>query len=106
MPKLTFVAPTGAQYIVDALVGRSLMRAAIDANVSGIEAVCGGTCSCATCHVLIDASWRHVVGRATPLEEDMLASSAERRPNSRLSCQIVITDALEGLVVHLPATQG
>lgn len=106
MPKVTFVAPTGAQHVIDAPVGRSLMRAAIDANVSGIEAVCGGSCSCVTCHVLIDEAWRPVVGRATPMEESMLESSDQRRPSSRLSCQILVTDALEGLVVHLPVTQG
>lgn len=82
------------------------MRSAVDANVAGIEAICGGSCSCATCHVYIDESWIRIVGRATPLEESMLGFSALRRPNSRLSCQIMVTDALDGLIVHVPVTQG
>lgn len=106
MPKLTVVAHTGAQHVIDAPVGRSLMRSALDANVSGIEAVCGGSCSCATCHVYIDEPWKQIVGRATPIEASMLEFSSLRRPNSRLSCQIIVTDALDGLVVHLPITQG
>ncbi|MBL8267614.1 2Fe-2S iron-sulfur cluster-binding protein [Steroidobacter sp.] len=106
MPKLTFVSSTGESHVVDAPLGRSLMRAAVDANVSGIEAVCGGSCSCATCHVYVDESWMRVVGRATPLEENMLEFSDRKQPNSRLSCQVVVTDALDGLVVHLPVTQG
>lgn len=106
MPKITFVAHSGAQHTIDATIGHSLMRSALDANVSGIEAVCGGSCSCATCHVLIDDSWLSMIGRATPLEETMLEFSPQRRPNSRLSCQIIVTEAHDGLVVHVPVTQG
>ena len=72
----------------------------------GIEAECGGACACATCHVHIDAAWETVVGRPTPMEEDMLDFGYDVRSNSRLSCQIKVTAELEGLVVRTPERQA
>jgi 2Fe-2S ferredoxin len=74
--------------------------------VPGIEAECGGACACATCHVYVDEAWSGAVGKAGPMEEDMLDFAYDIRPNSRLSCQIKVSDALDGLVVRVPERQG
>jgi len=87
------------------VVGLSLMRAAIDNNVPGIDADCGGQCACATCHVYVDAAWEAHTGARTTMENDMLNFAAVTQANSRLACQIPITDALDGLVVTMPEGQ-
>ena len=81
------------------------MRAAVDNNVPGIDADCGGLCACATCHVFVDPEWESRVGERSVVEDDMLNFAAETRANSRLACQIVVTDALDGLVVSMPFGQ-
>jgi len=81
------------------------MNAAIDNMVPGIDADCGGECSCATCHVIVDDNWIGVVGRPGEQEESMLDLNPDREENSRLSCQIPVTDELDGLVVRLPEFQ-
>ncbi|MCC6982902.1 MAG: (2Fe-2S)-binding protein [Bauldia sp.] len=106
MPRITFIAPDGKSYVVDAVNGSTLMENAIRNRVPGIEAECGGACACATCHVYVDESWTGVVGEPEAMEEDMLDFGYQVRPNSRLSCQIRIRDELDGLVVRVPERQA
>jgi len=107
MPKITFVSSNGQRVDVEAEDGDSVMRTAIVNDVAGIEADCGGSLACATCHVYVDEGW---IDRLTPMEDvenEMLDFTAsERLPNSRLSCQIALSEALDGLVVRLPETQS
>jgi 2Fe-2S ferredoxin len=105
MPKVTFFEHDGTRHDVDAENGLSLMRAAVDHSVPGIDADCGGACACATCHVYVDADWLARTGTRTDMEESMLSFAAVTQHNSRLACQIEMNDALDGIVVHLPAGQ-
>jgi 2Fe-2S ferredoxin len=105
MAKITFIQPDGAQDVVDAESGMTVMEAAKQNDVAGIEAECGGSCACATCHVYVDAAWRDKVGKAESMEEDMLDFAFDVREESRLSCQIRVTPDLDGLVVRVPAKQ-
>ena len=105
MPKITFIAHDGSQREVHAASGISLMQAAVDHRVRGIDADCGGECACATCHVYVDPAWMDRVGPRTAQEDEMLNFAAELRETSRLACQIPLTDALDGLVVGLPEGQ-
>jgi 2Fe-2S ferredoxin len=105
MPKVTFIAFTGRAHTVEVPVGTTLMRAATDNRVPGIDGDCGGNCACATCHIYVDPNWSDRVGARTATEEDMLNIVAEPRGNSRLGCQIILTDALDGLTVSLPEAQ-
>jgi 2Fe-2S ferredoxin len=106
MPKITYIEHDGTSRIVDAETGTTVMEAAIRNGVPGIEAECGGACSCATCHVHVDDGWTEKVGKPAPMEEDMLDFAFDVRPTSRLSCQIKVTDELDGLIVHTPEQQG
>ena len=106
MTKLTYIAHDGTQFDVDAENGSTVMENAIRNGVPGIEAECGGACACATCHVYVDEAWTAEVGEPEAMEEDMLDFAYEVRPNSRLSCQIKVRDALDGLVVRVPERQG
>ena len=83
----------------------TVMEAAKQSDVAGIDAECGGSCACATCHVYVDAAWREKVGKAANMEEDMLDFAFDVREESRLSCQIRITPELDGLIVRVPAKQ-
>ncbi len=107
MPNVNYVAPDGATTAIDVPAGWSVMEGAVKHGVAGILAECGGACACATCHVFVDPAW---VGRLPPREageHDLLECTAvERRPNSRLSCQIRVSAELDGLVVHLPERQA
>lgn len=105
MPKITFVTHDGTEHAVDAEIGLSVMRAAIDNLVPGIDADCGGECSCATCHVYVDPDWMSKVGQPEDREESMLDLNPERESNSRLSCQIPVTEELDGLKVTVPEFQ-
>jgi 2Fe-2S ferredoxin len=105
MPLIKFISHEGAETEVHVAAGTSVMHAAVDNGVSGILADCGGACSCATCHCYIDDAWQDKTGEADTVEQEMLDFVLEPQPNSRLSCQIVVDDSLDGLVVHLPATQ-
>jgi 2Fe-2S ferredoxin len=106
MPKITYIEHDGKKRTVDAPVGTTVMENAIKNGVPGIVAECGGACSCATCHVHVDEAWKEKVGPPSPMEEDMLDFAFDVRPTSRLSCQIKVSDELDGLVVHTPAQQG
>ena len=106
MTSLTFIRPDGSPHVVETRAGVSVMQAAINEGIDGIVAECGGNAMCATCHVYIDPAWEAKVPAIKQDEEDMLDSTAsERKPNSRLSCQISMTPELNGLIVHLPESQ-
>ena len=105
MAKITFVQPDGTRRDVEAKTGLTAMEAAKLNLVDGIEAECGGACACATCHVYVDETWRAKAGKPSAMEEDMLDFAFDVRESSRLSCQIKITDELDGLVLHVPAKQ-
>ena len=105
MPKITFVQPDGSEQVVEAQTSMTVMETAKKHGVDGIEAECGGACACATCHVYVDDAWTDRVGGPTEMEEDMLDFAFDVRPNSRLSCQIKVTDQLDGLVVRVPEKQ-
>jgi 2Fe-2S ferredoxin len=105
MPKVTFIAADGTRTEVDAMNGLSLMQAAVNNGVPGIVAECGGACSCATCHVHVEPDWFDRLPPPEGMEKDMLEFVMEPKPTSRLSCQIKVSDALEGLVVHTPKSQ-
>lgn len=106
MPKLTVVAFDGTRFELDVEVGSTVMENAVKNSVPGIEAECGGACACATCHVYVDEAWTEKVGKPDVMEEDMLDFAYEPKPVSRLSCQIKMTDELDGLVVHVPEQQA
>jgi ferredoxin, 2Fe-2S len=105
MPKVTYIEFNGEKRVVDVALGRSVMQGAVENNVRGIIAECGGACSCATCHVYVDDAWTAKLGAKSDDEEAMLEAVCEPRSNSRLSCQIAITEALDGLVVAMPEKQ-
>jgi 2Fe-2S ferredoxin len=105
MPKITFIEFNGNEHVVDAENGQSVMSSALDNLVPGIDADCGGECSCATCHVVVSDDWMEIVGQPSESEESMLDLNPDREKNSRLSCQIPVADNLEGLVVKLPEFQ-
>ena len=105
MPKVIFIEASGVRHEVTVQAGLSLMRVAVDNNVPGIDADCGGLCACATCHVFVDSEWESRAGQRSVMEDDMLNFAAETRANSRLACQIMVTDALDGLVVRMPFGQ-
>ena len=106
MPKITYIATDGQRYEVEAENGTTVMENAIRNGVPGIEAECGGACACATCHVYVEEDWHEKTGGPSPMEEDMLDFGYDVRTNSRLSCQIKVTDELDGLVVRIPERQA
>jgi 2Fe-2S ferredoxin len=103
--KITYIEFNGREHVVDAAPGVSLMELAKKNNVPGIDADCGGACSCGTCHVYIDPAWQARVGGRNALEDATIEFASDVAPNSRLSCQMRITVNLDGLVVRLPASQ-
>jgi 2Fe-2S ferredoxin len=105
MPKITYIDQEGARREVDAQVGETVMEAAVRNQVPGIEADCGGACACATCHIYVHADWTKVTGNASEMEEDMLDFAYDVRENSRLSCQLRVSEELDGLVVTTPERQ-
>jgi len=105
MPKIIFIEADGSEIATSAVPGMTVMEAAVKHQVPGIDADCGGACACATCHVYVEPEWREKVGARNAMEEDMLDFAFDVRDNSRLSCQIKVTDALDGLRVKVPAKQ-
>jgi ferredoxin, 2Fe-2S len=107
MPRITYIEHNGTEHAADVPVGKSVMQGAVENNVPGIDADCGGECACATCHVYVDAAWLSTVGPppAGSQEASMLSFAAVTQPDSRLSCQIPVTNALDGLVVRMPEGQ-
>ena len=106
MAKITYIGFDGTKYDVDAEDGSTVMEAAIKNGVPGIEAECGGACACATCHVYVDNNWSSKTGEPEPMEEDMLDFAYDVRPTSRLSCQIRVSEELDGLIVTVPDRQA
>jgi len=107
MPKVTFVAYDGNKSTVEVKPGESLMFGATQGGVGGIVGECGGFCSCATCHIYVDDAWIDKLAPMTEHEDEMLEGTvSERKPGSRLSCQVSMTAELDGLVVHTPEQQS
>ncbi len=105
MPKVTYIEHDGTAHVVEAEAGLSAMRGAVDNNIPGIDADCGGECACATCHVYVDPEWLDRCGSQSPMEQSMLSFANAVAANSRLACQITVTDALDGLVLRMPDGQ-
>jgi 2Fe-2S ferredoxin len=105
MPTISFVNFDGTVITVEAENGSTVMETAINHNIAGIDAKCGGSCSCSTCHVYVDEAWLDNVGPRTHSHEDALDQAVDVRPNSYLSCQIKLSESLDGLVVK-PAVQS
>lgn len=106
MPTVKYIEFNGTEHDIDVESGLTVMEGAVNNSVPGIEAECGGACACATCHVYVDEAWIGKLQEREDMEEDMLECAAsEIKPNSRLSCQIELTDELDGLVVRMPEFQ-
>ena len=105
MAKITYIEHDGTAHSVEVADGLSVMEGAVNNNVPGIDADCGGACACATCHVYVDAAWQHLTGVKNESEASMISFANGVEANSRLSCQITVSAALDGLVVRMPAGQ-
>ena len=105
MVQVTFVQADGEEQILDCAIGESLMESAVAANVDGILAECGGACSCATCHVILDEDWFEKAPQKSDLEEGMLEGALNVTAYSRLACQIPVSEELNGLRVTVPPSQ-
>ena len=106
MPKITFLEHDGTAHTVEAELGATVMETALRHGVPGIIAECGGSCTCATCLVHVDEAWFGRLAARTSEEEDQIDFAYEVKPTSRLSCQITVTDEIDGLVVQMPGYQG
>lgn len=105
MPKITFIEFNGTTHAVDAAAGQSVMLVATSNRVPGIVADCGGSCSCATCHVYVDPGWLDRIPAPSNTEKEMIECALHVQDNSRLGCQIEVTEALDGLVIRIPESQ-
>jgi ferredoxin, 2Fe-2S len=105
MAKITYIEHNGIEHAVEVKAGQSVMEGAVKHDVPCLDAECGGACACATCHVYVDEAWLERTGAPSATEESMLGFIESVKPNSRLSCQIKVTDNLDGLVVRLPESQ-
>jgi len=106
MPKITFITSDAKNYEVEAQNGLTVMEAAVQNDVPGIDADCGGGMACATCHVYVQDEWYNKLPIKEDGEEDMLDMAFEPKKNSRLSCQLIVSDDLDGLVVNIPSKQS
>ena len=106
MPKITYIEHNGESHEIEVANGLSVMEGAVQNNISGIDADWGGSCACATCHVYVDEKWLDKLPKKESAEEDMLDMAYEPSKLSRLTCQITVTDELDGLVVKMPSKQG
>ncbi len=105
MAYITYIQHDGTRHTLQVENGSTVMRGAVDNLIEGIVAECGGAMSCATCHCYVDQDWVNEVGPPGDIEREMINCTSEPRPNSRLSCQIPVTESLDGLIVHLPESQ-
>ena len=106
MAKITYIEHSGKSHTIEVQNGLTVMEAAVQNNISGIDADCGGSMACATCHVYVKEEWFNKLPKKEDGEEDMLDMAYEPRKFSRLSCQLTVSDELEGLVVNLPVKQA
>ena len=106
MPKITYIEHNGKSHTLEVANGLTVMEGAVQNNIPGIDADCGGSCACATCHVYVDKKWYDKLPKKENTEEDMLDMAFECKPLSRLSCQINVSDELDGLVVKMPSKQA
>ena len=106
MPKITYIEHNGKSHIQDVSNGLTVMEGAVQNNIPGIDADCGGSCACATCHVYVDEKWFEKLPTKEDAEEDMLDMAYKPNEFSRLSCQITVAEELDGLVVKMPLKQG
>jgi 2Fe-2S ferredoxin len=105
MPKITYIEHSGTPHTVDVPVGLTVMEGAVNNNIPGIDADCGGACACSTCHVYVNPEWVDKLPAREDMEEDMLDFAYEPNERSRLTCQIKVTADLDGLVVQMPEKQ-
>ena len=105
MAKITYIENNGASHTVDVAEGLTVMEGAVQNNIPGIDADCGGGMACATCHVYVTEEWFDKLPKKEDGEEDMLDMAYEPKKNSRLSCQIIVSDELDGLTVNIPSKQ-
>ncbi len=105
MPKITYIEHSGKSHTIEIANGLSVMEGAVQNNIPGIDADCGGSMACATCHVYVKEDWFNKLPKKEDGEEDMLDMAFEPKKNSRLSCQIMVSDQLDGLVINLPEKQ-
>ena len=105
MAKITFIDQNGNKREVEAKAGQSIMEVAVANMIPGIDADCGGACACATCHVYVDDAWADKIKAKDDMEESMLDFAEEVREHSRLSCQILVTDEIDGIIVSTPESQ-
>ena len=106
MPKITYIEHTNKKHIVEVPNNMSVMEGAVQNNIPGIDADCGGSMACATCHVYVDEKWFNKLEKKDESEEDMLDMAYQPNKFSRLSCQLIVSDELDGLVVRMPSKQG
>ena len=105
MPKITYIDHTGVSNTIEVENGLSVMEGAIQNNIPGIDADCGGSMACATCHVYVEEKWLNKIQKAEEAEEDMIDMAFEPKKNSRLSCQLIVSEELDGLIVTTPSKQ-
>ena len=106
MPKITYINNKGDSKTIEVENGLTVMEGAIQNNIPGIDADCGGSMACATCHVYVEEKWLDKIPKAEEAEVDMIDMAYEPKKNSRLSCQLIVSDELEGLTVTTPAQQS
>ena len=106
MPKITYIEHSGKSHTLEVANGLTVMEGAVQNNIPGIDADCGGSCACATCHVYVDEKWFNKLPNKESAEEDMLDMAFEPKSSSRLSCQLTVSNELDGLVVNMPSKQG
>ena len=106
MPKITYIEHNGKSHTLEVANGLTVMEGAVQNSIPGIDADCGGSCACATCHVYVDEKWFNKLPNKESAEEDMLDMAFEPKTSSRLSCQLTVSNELDGLVVNMPSRQG
>ena len=106
MPKITYIEHNGKSHTLEVANGLTVMEGAVQNNIPGIDADCGGSCACATCHVYVNEKWFDKLPNKESAEEDMLDMAFEPKTSSRLSCQLTVSNELDGLVVNMPSKQG
>ena len=106
MPKITYIEHSGKNHTIEVRNGLTVMEGAVQNNIPGIDADCGGSMACATCHVYVKEEWFDKLDKKEDGEEDMLDTAYEPNKNSRLSCQLIVSEKLDGLIVYLPEKQN